>query len=99
MLTSDPALPPKLQSTRRLYRDAPTQSHAFKTEIGLTVSPNFIEAEKVKKKKRNWSKLKGQKKTLEKKLKNETEINLPDKEFKALVLKMLTELEWGEIAH
>ena len=33
-LTSDPALPPKPLSTHRLYRDAPTQGHAFKTVIG-----------------------------------------------------------------
>ena len=47
MPTSDPALPLKPLSTYRLYKDGSTQEYLFKT-TKVTVSPNFIETERVK---------------------------------------------------
>ena len=47
MLISDPALPPELSGTNRLHRDILTQDMPSRWGQA-TVSPNFIETEKVK---------------------------------------------------
>lgn len=60
----------------------------------ITDSLKFIETEKVKQmqRQRKYSQLKEQKKIPEK-INNKIEIKISDKEFKTLVIKMLTELE------
>ena len=60
----------------------------------ITDSLKFIETEKVKQMQREikYTQLKKQKKN-PKKINNKIEIKISDKEFKTLVIKMLTELE------
>lgn len=64
MFLSDSALPSKPLVIHRPYRYALTQGYYFKTAI-VSVSPNFIETEKVKQKKNSeeFFQLKEQEKT------------------------------------
>ena len=89
VFTSDSSLPPKPKDTHRLHREVPTQGHTFKTWIG-NCSPNFIETDKVKQNEKTEEYVSNERK---RKKSNETEKNnSPDKEFEAIIRRMLTEL-------
>ena len=85
-------LPRQRHWIHAVYGNAPTQAHPVKTAVG-TVSSKSIEAENglsTMKGKMNCSQLKEQGKNPEK-INNERN-NLPQKEFKALLMKMLSKL-------
>ena len=86
---SNSALLPKALGTHSLYRDAPTSEYTFKITTGNS-SPKFIESKEVKQKEKA-KELITIERVREKPWKNnEREINnLPDKEFKTLVIRML----------
>lgn len=69
----------------------------------VTVSPEFrsekVKPKKKKKRQRNCSQLKQQEKYSEKKKKKLRSKQLPEKEFKALVIRMLTKLGKGINEH
>ena len=72
-----------------LYRDAATQGHHVKTGI-VTAPPGFTETQKVKMRRQEYVSTKGMRHNL-----RSTEVemsNLPDKEYKVMIIKMLTVL-------